>query len=105
MGDLVGGALRDLGVPSRRITKQVMEAWALAADPAWRDDTEPASLIGGVLTISVGSSALRQELAQFHGERLLAVLRAALPSVPLVGLRFRLAEVRGKSWDGDGERE
>jgi hypothetical protein len=31
---------------------------------------------------------LRQELQQFHRDRLLLVLKSAVPDVPLVGLRF-----------------
>jgi len=88
VGDLVAPALRELGVPSRRLTRRVEDAWRLAADPAWRDQVRPLRLVGGVLVVSVRSAALRQELAQFHRERLLAVLKTALPDVALVGLRF-----------------
>jgi hypothetical protein len=88
VGDLVAGALKDLGVPSARLTKRVHDAWALAADPAWRGQTEPLALVGGVLQVGVRSSSLRHELASFHRARLLSVLKAALPDVTLVGLRF-----------------
>ena len=88
VGDLVAPALRDLGVPSRRLTRRIEEAWRLAADPAWRDEVRPLRLVGGVLIVSVTSAALRQELAQFHRDRLLAVLKTALPDVALVALRF-----------------
>jgi hypothetical protein len=88
VGDLLGPALRDLGVPSARLTRKVEQAWARAADPAWGTRVRPQRLQGGVLVVGVESSSLRQELAQFHRERLLAVLRTALPEVPLIGIRF-----------------
>jgi hypothetical protein len=65
-----------------------MDAWRMAIDPAWVGRAEPIRLAGGVLVVGVGSASLRQELAQFHAARLLGVLRAALPDVPLVGIRF-----------------
>lgn len=88
VGDLVAPALRELGVPSARLTRRVREAWELAADPMWRDETQPHRLVGGVLVVGVRSAALRQEISQFHRERLLSVLKAALPDVPLVAIRF-----------------
>jgi len=66
----------------------VAEAWERAADPSWAGKVTPESLVGGVLVLSVPSSALRQELQQFHRERLLKVLQAALPGVPIVRLHF-----------------
>jgi hypothetical protein len=71
-----------------KITRRLEDAWARAADPAWRGDARLRSLVGGVLEVGVSSSSLREELAQFHGERLLAVLRAALPDLGLASLRF-----------------
>jgi len=88
IGDLVAPALRELGVPSARLSRRIREAWSLAADEAWRGETVPLRLLGGVLVVGVRSAALRQEIAQFHRERLLSVLRAALPDVSLVALRF-----------------
>ena len=88
VGDLLGGALRELGVPSARVTDKLRRAWATACDDAWHDHTNLRRLEGGVLEVGVGSAALRDELANFHNERLLAVLRAALPDVPLIGIRF-----------------
>jgi hypothetical protein len=80
--------LRSLGVPSRSVTRQVVEAWERAADERWRAETAPRSLVVGVLVVGVASSSLRQELQEFHRERLLAVLRASLPKVPIARLHF-----------------
>ena len=88
IGDLVAPALRGLGVPSARLTRRVQVAWSMAVDPAWQDETVPLRLVGGVLVIGVRSAALRQEIAQFHRARLLSVLKAALPDVSLVAIRF-----------------
>jgi len=88
VGDLVAPALRELGMPSTRLTRRVQEAWQCAVDPAWKGETVPLRLVGGVLVVGIRSAALRQEIAQFHRERLLSVLKAALPDVSLVALRF-----------------
>ena len=81
-------ALRDLGMPSQRLTKRVHAAWERAVDAAWAGETLPLNLVGGVLVVGVRSASLRQELTQFHRDRLLSVMKAALPDVSLVGLRF-----------------
>ena len=86
--DLVPGALKDLGIPSSRITQQIRTAWDVAADDAWQDEATPRRLEGGVLEIGVRSAALRDELANFHAERLLQVLQTALPNMPLIAVRF-----------------
>ncbi len=88
VADLVGGAMRALGVPSARVTEKLRGAWRQASDEAWRETTHLRRLEGGVLDVGVASEALRAELTNFHRDRLLAVLRTALPDVPLIGLRF-----------------
>ncbi|MDJ0522735.1 MAG: DciA family protein [Planctomycetota bacterium] len=97
VADLVGGALRSLGMPSAKLTEGLRRAWALAADDAWRDHTRLRRIEGGVLDVGVRSEALRAELTNFHRDRLLSVMRAALPDVSLVGLRFVTDPA-----DGDG---
>jgi len=88
VAELVGGAMRSLGVPSARVTEALRRAWRQAADEAWHGTTQLRRLEGGVLDVGVSSEALRAELTNFHRDRLLAVLRTALPDVPLIGLRF-----------------
>jgi hypothetical protein len=88
LSSLLPGVLASLGVASETVSRQVRAAWDLAADPAWRGRAEPLSVSGGWLLVAVPSSSLRQELSQFHRERLFRVVQAALPSVPLVGIRF-----------------
>ena len=92
VGDLLGPALKALGMPSKRLTGRVAAAWEQTAEPEWRDKVRPARLTGGVLVIEVSSASLREELAQFHSARLLDVLKTTLPDVPLVGIRFTLMQ-------------
>jgi hypothetical protein len=80
--------LSSLGVPSQTLSRQVLDAWDRAADERWRAETSPQALSAGVLVVGVTSSALRQELQEFHRARLLEVLKASLPRVPLVRLHF-----------------
>jgi hypothetical protein len=58
------------------------------ADPSWADRARPLRLQAGVLTVGVASAPLREELVQFHAERLLAALREILTQDNLVSLRF-----------------
>ena len=88
IGELVSGALRGLGVPSRAVSRRLNDAWTEIADPAWAGRARPLRLFGGALVVAVTSASLRLELAQFHAERLLAALRARLPKDPITSLRF-----------------
>ncbi len=88
IGQALPKALSDLGVPSRAATRRIAEAWAVATEGQWRGQAAPERIQGGVLFVAVTSSSLRQELAQFHAERLLAVLKTLLPEDPVVSLRF-----------------
>lgn len=92
----MGAALRSLGMPSAKVTEKVQGAWEAACEDAWRGRTTLRRLEGGVLEVAVGSEALRDELTNFHRDRLLAVLRAALPDVPLVGIRFMTDSAEGE---------
>lgn len=87
-GAFVSAALKDLGVVPARVAAPLEAAWNQLADPAWRPHVRLERMQGGVLEVAVTSAPLREELAQFHAPRLLAVLRQALPDTTLVGLRF-----------------
>ncbi len=89
-GELVAGALKELGVPSRAVGERLTQAWAQACDPAWLEHTRVRSHLGGVMEVAVDSASLREELAQFHRERLLGVLQTSMSGFPLVGIRFTL---------------
>ena len=104
VGDLLAPALRALGMPSKRVTQRIQQAWDRAAAPSWMDVTRPVKLVGGVLFVEVDSAALRQELAQFHAERLLTVLKAAVSDIPLIGIRFVAGSAESGSGDKRGDR-
>ena len=89
-GELVAGALKEMGVPSRAVGERLCQAWSQACDPAWIEHTRVRSHLGGVMEIAVDSAALREELAQFHRERLLGVLQTSMSGSPLIGIRFTL---------------
>jgi len=99
VGALVSGALRSLGVPSRAAGRRVLDAWRIVADAAWAGRAAPTRLLGGTLVVTVSSAPLREELAQFHAERLLDAMRRSLPDVPLAGIRF---ETGARVPDADG---
>lgn len=101
IGDLVSGALRGLGVPSRAVSRRLQEAWIDVADPAWAGRARPVRLFGGALVVGVSSAPLRLELAQFHAERLLAALRARCPKDPITSLRFSPESVSGDGSAGE----
>ena len=86
--ELLPRALRSLGIPSARVTEKLRSAWSAACEETWRGRTLLRRLEGGVLEVGVSSAALRDELTNYHRGRLLTVLRAALPDVPLVAIRF-----------------
>jgi hypothetical protein len=92
IGEAVRRALRTLGVPSRAATSRVRAAWDAVADPAWAGLAAPSRLSAGVLVVSVSSSPLRHDLAQYHAPRLLEALRAALPHEGIAALRFEPSE-------------
>ena len=95
-GDLVSAALRDLGLPSQRISDRLARVWEMVCEPAWEGRVRLRRYEGGVLEIGVDSAPLREELAQFHRERLLDVIQTALGDQPVVGLRFVMDEGPGR---------
>lgn len=88
MGDLVTRALKDLGLPSRRIGDRLERVWRMVCEPAWEGRVRLRRFEGGVLEIGVDSAPLREELVQFHRDRLLEAVQTALDDVPVVALRF-----------------
>ncbi len=90
VGDVLRRLMRDVA-PRRSVRRRdvVREAWEQAAGPALAEETRPATLRGGVLTVEVRSAALLHELEGFRRDELLArVLDAGVRDV--TGLRFRL---------------
>ena len=109
IGDILRRALPELQPTSRGVSRTrrtqtaVAAAWARAAGPELAEETRPATLQRGVLTVEVRSTALLAELQSFRRDELLARLieaDAALsrsgrgsadgaPTGRVTGLRFR----------------
>lgn len=81
-------AARGWGRRSERV--RLEQTWAEVAGPAVAAGTRLGSLRRGVLEILVGSAAMLQELAHFQKRRLLAELKARVPT-PISDLRFRIS--------------
>ena len=94
-GDLVSAALKELGLPSRSVNDRLTRVWQMVCEPAWEGRARLKRYEGGVLEIGVDSAPLREELAQFHSDRLLEVIQTALGDTPVVGLRFVMDEGPG----------
>ena len=77
-----------MGLPSRNITSTLLRMWDVVREPTWDGHTRVRRYEGGVLEIGVDAAALREELVQFHQERLLVLVQTAMPDLPVVGLRF-----------------
>ena len=90
----MSAALKDLGLPSQRITERLSRVWQMVCEPAWEGRVRLRRYEGGVLEIGVDSAPLREELAQFHSERLLEAIQTALTDLPVIGLRFVMDEGR-----------
>lgn len=88
IGEVLPAAMRGMGLPSRAVVHRVVAAWSEVVGPAWASRTTPLSLANGTLFIGVPSAPLRDELARFHAERLLAELSARLPLDRVAALRF-----------------
>ena len=88
----MSAALKDLGLPSQRISERLRRVWEMVCEPAWEDRVRLRRFEGGVLEIGVDSAPLREELVQFHRDRLLEAMQTALGDVPIVGLRFVMDE-------------
>jgi predicted nucleic acid-binding Zn ribbon protein len=65
------------------------ESWRSVVGPERAAHTRVGALRRGVLEIVVDNAVLLQELAHYQKRRLLAQLRARMPTVHLTDLRFR----------------
>jgi predicted nucleic acid-binding Zn ribbon protein len=78
----------------RQARLHLERAWSAAVPVEHAARTRVLGLRRGVLEVEVNGAALLQELAHFHKQRLLQVLRDQLPGQALKDLRFRAA-----SWE------
>jgi predicted nucleic acid-binding Zn ribbon protein len=68
----------------------IREVWAASTGPDIAQETEVYAFKNGVLTISVFSGALLQEIRQFHADSIIADLRDIWQaSIPLLKIQYR----------------
>ncbi len=76
--------------PATQDLHWIRNAWATSTGPDIAGETEVFAFKNGVLTISVFSGALLQEIRQFHAKVILADLRDIWQaSVPLLKITYR----------------
>jgi hypothetical protein len=76
-----------MGAPSRAQAKRFADAWAKVMQSGWTG-AAPQSFRHGTLVVGVASASLRDRLARFEAESLLARLQALLPADRVIALRF-----------------
>jgi predicted nucleic acid-binding Zn ribbon protein len=90
VGSILARVMHDVRPARRRRRDRVAEAWTRVAGVELAQETRPATLRQGVLTVEVRSASLLHELRSFRRDELLERLLAAEPSGRVIGLRFRL---------------
>ncbi len=78
VGDLLAGILRDANPRKRGGLFELTEAWTRAAGPDVARQSRLVSFHRDVLTVSVESAALRQEIETYRKEEILAGLNREL---------------------------
>lgn len=91
--DLLAGTLKGLGSRDQAARTKRFAELVEVAGPDWGPHMEPLGYAGGILKIGVDSSAVLQEVVQFHGDPWLA--RMQDDGSPVKSLKFVLAEGLG----------
>lgn len=93
LSDILGDLFAARGFSRLRARKELEDAWnAAVGEPAWRQ-TRLGEVRRGVLNVTVGHSALLEELAAFRKPALLAALRDAAPGSVIHDVRFRVGSL------------
>ena len=90
LSDILQRVMRDVRPPRAKRRDKMRETWARAAGPELAEETRPATLRAGVLTVEVRSTALLHELEGFRRDELLDRLLTEDSTGRVTGLRFRL---------------
>lgn len=93
LGDLLGELFAARGYSRVQATGAVEAAWAEAVGAPADTQTRVQGVRHGILTVAVAHPALLEELAAFRKAELLTALRAALPTVRLLDLRFKVGPI------------
>jgi len=89
VGEILSRLFAARGWGRRQERLRLEEAWSTAIGPKGSMHTQINKLRRGVLEVIVDNAVLLQELAHFQKQRLLEQLRARLPEVTFLDLRFR----------------
>ena len=94
MPGTLGAALSEFialkGLASPRSDARLAQMWAEVAGERIAERTRVMGINRGVLQVAVVSSAMLNELASFHRDRLIEELRAREPRLKLRDIKFRL---------------
>jgi len=90
LGEILARVLEESKLFSRREQEDLVEAWRDVAGPDVAVHTTVRTFKRGVLTVSVDSAPLLQELTIYMRDELLLGLRERLGGLHVEELRFRL---------------
>jgi predicted nucleic acid-binding Zn ribbon protein len=93
LGDALSALFASKGFARLRAAGELEYAWIAAAGDSVAKQTKLGGVRHGVLLVTVGHSALLEELAAFRKSELLAALRAKVPGLSLQDIRFRVGPV------------
>jgi hypothetical protein len=93
LGDALGALFAAKGFARLRAVSELEAAWAEAVGAAVTDRTKVGGIRHGVLSVTVAHPALLEELSAFRKPEILAALRANVPSLNLLDIRFRVGPV------------
>jgi predicted nucleic acid-binding Zn ribbon protein len=93
LGDLLPGILRAMRRGSRGAIERVRAAWPEVVGAAIAARTRVAAVEGGVVRVDVASSAVKQDLAVFRREAVLASLQERLPDLRIRSVSYRLGPI------------
>ena len=91
LADLLRSEMRGIRPKKRDPIGPVREIWPEVVGAAAAKRSRVASCREGELIIEVSSAALRQHLAVFRREEILAAIRKSLPEIRLESLKCRVS--------------
>lgn len=87
LGDILTEWIRSSGIAHRDEMRELSDAWCRSAGPEAARRSRVVALKNGTLTVTVESSALRQELESFRRDEVLRKMQASFPGRRIAVLR------------------
>lgn len=87
LGELISEVLRNSGAARRDDRRRLAEAWILSVGTEAAKRSRVVSLQNGLLTVTVESAALRQELQTFRRDEVLGRMREAFSGRRITSLK------------------